>query len=178
VLAAVGAWRTEAFGSGGDELDRKGVAQEAAFQAKQTTIRLGLVDLVQNYADFETARTESDVFAQSAALRVDAGVEASRAAALSQGPLTADGLDTKLRDDIAIALTTADLNGFDEFSASDRDLRKANRDAGFTALAVFAAFLLTLAQLIRRHLAVVLLILGACVFAAALALILLVELSG
>jgi hypothetical protein len=193
VLAAVGAWRTEAHGSGADERDRDGVAQATAFQREQPAVLLGLVDLVQAYAEFQTARAESNALAESAAkaapavaapLRVAAAAEGQHAVnvfrtldedSLTESHLTSQGLERKLRQDLAFQRSAADLDGSDEFAAADAELHKANSDAGFTALAIAAAFLLTLAQVIRRRLAWFFLGLGAAAFAAALVLIVAVE---
>ena len=193
VLAAVGAWRTETHAIHGDELDRDGVAQETAYQREQTSARLGLVDLVQTYAQFEQARALSRALGRAAAgappavvepLGVEAAVEARHADALlpslqvdvlTEPHLTADGLAKKFRDDVKFVLTTADLDPTDEFAASNRALSKANQDAGYTALAIAAAFILTLAQVARVRRAKLLLGLGSLTLAAALVLIVGVE---
>lgn len=193
VLAAVGAWRTEAHAIHGDELDRDGVAQETAFQREQTTVRLGLVDLVQTYAQFEQARALSRALGRAAAgsppavaepLGVEAAVEARHAGAilpsldvdaLVERHLTAEGLARKFRDDLTFVLTTADLDPGDEFAASNRALSKADQDAGYTALAITAAFILTLAQVARTRRAKVPFGLGSLAFVAALVLIVGVE---
>jgi hypothetical protein len=194
VLAAIGAWRTEVHVIHGDELDRNGVAQETAYQREQSTVRLGLVDLVQTYAEFEQAGALSRALGAAAAgsppavaepLDVEAAVEARHADAirrslkvdvLAEPRLTAQGLAKKFRDDIRFVLTTADLDPSDEFAASNRALSKADQDAGYTALAIAAAFILTLAQVARAARRTKLLLgLGSLTFVAALLLIVGVE---
>lgn len=190
VLAAVGAWRTEAHAIHGDELESDGIAQDTAFQRDQTTVRIGLVDLVQQYAELRQAQALSFALGNAAAgappaiaepLGVEAAVDAQHANdllgslkvdSLVENQLTVMGLAKKFRDDLKFDQTTEDLDPTDEFAASNRALSKADQDAGYTVLAIVAAFILTLAQVARARRSRILLGIGSLALIAALVLVL------
>jgi hypothetical protein len=169
IVAAVGAWRTEAHAGSADENDREGIAQTAALARDASTLRLQQVDLVQRYARMISLRAQRDALREAAAraplavavpLRVQAeadGREAKRlqgtfgAAELVERRMTAAGLDRVLAQNVAELKTESDYDGSDEFRRAHRETSQADVDAGLATVAIVAAFLLTLAHIARRR---------------------------